>query len=217
MNYQKIYENLVSNAKQQNRVKLPKDNSNYIYFENHHINPRSLGGGNEKENLVLLTAKEHFIAHKLLILFHKGKNKRKMSFALHRLTYSKNYGHFKCSKDYKYVNEILSVLMTGKNNPMYNKIVSEETRQKLSNAGKGHLVYWKDLTTYWKGRIKSEDHLRKISESLKGKKAWNEGKKLAHVYNAKLGKSTQILLEELNLYLQMGWIPGRGGSYKKRI
>lgn len=37
------------------------------YMERHHVVPRCMGGGNEKENLVFLTAKEHFIAHKLLV------------------------------------------------------------------------------------------------------------------------------------------------------
>ena len=37
------------------------------YMERHHVVPRCMGGSNEKENLVLLTAKEHFIAHKLLV------------------------------------------------------------------------------------------------------------------------------------------------------
>lgn len=38
-----------------------------IYYESHHILPKCLNGSNKKDNLVLLTAKEHFIAHKLLL------------------------------------------------------------------------------------------------------------------------------------------------------
>lgn len=40
-----------------------------------------MGGTNEKENLVLLTAKEHFVCHHLLTLFTQGKDKEKMYFA----------------------------------------------------------------------------------------------------------------------------------------
>ena len=36
------------------------------YLEKHHILPRSLGGSDNKDNLVELTAKEHFIVHMLL-------------------------------------------------------------------------------------------------------------------------------------------------------
>jgi len=66
MKYQKIYISLVLSAGSKNRNKLSKDNLNYIYFENHHILPKCLGGLNIPSNLVLLTAREHFIAHKLL-------------------------------------------------------------------------------------------------------------------------------------------------------
>ena len=44
------------------------------YHERHHIIPRCMGGGNEKENLIDLFAKEHFIAHKLLALENPDNN-----------------------------------------------------------------------------------------------------------------------------------------------
>jgi hypothetical protein len=37
-----------------------------IYVEKHHIFPKSLDGDNSKENVIELTAKEHFICHLLL-------------------------------------------------------------------------------------------------------------------------------------------------------
>jgi hypothetical protein len=36
------------------------------YFERHHITPRSFGGTNKKDNLVLLKPREHFVCHLLL-------------------------------------------------------------------------------------------------------------------------------------------------------
>lgn len=42
------------------------------YAERHHVLPRSLGGGDEPENLVWLTPREHFIAHLLLARIHGG-------------------------------------------------------------------------------------------------------------------------------------------------
>lgn len=47
-----------------NKTKRKKDKN--TYYESHHIVPRCLGGNDDKENLVLLTAREHFIAHRLL-------------------------------------------------------------------------------------------------------------------------------------------------------
>lgn len=48
------------------------------YYENHHILPKSLGGVNNSYNMVLLTPREHFICHWLLIkIYPKGSNERK--------------------------------------------------------------------------------------------------------------------------------------------
>lgn len=63
MNYQKIYDNLVSRAR--NR-KLEEG----IYFEQHHVIPKCLGGSDHPYNLVKMTAEEHFVAHQLLVKIH---------------------------------------------------------------------------------------------------------------------------------------------------
>lgn len=58
------------------------------YCETHHIIPRSLGGSDEKENLVNLTPREHFIAHRLLTKMTMGRDNRSMWWALHRTLFS---------------------------------------------------------------------------------------------------------------------------------
>ena len=68
MNYQKIYNDLIAKRKE-----FP-----YIdgYSEKHHILPRSLGGSDDKDNLVQLSAKEHYIAHLLLCkIYENDKSK----------------------------------------------------------------------------------------------------------------------------------------------
>ncbi len=62
MNYEKIYNSLVEKAKPRGLDKSQHEG----YFEIHHIVPRSLGGTNADDNLVMFTAREHFIAHMLL-------------------------------------------------------------------------------------------------------------------------------------------------------
>jgi hypothetical protein len=57
MNYQRIHDAIIERAKTR---KLEG------YKERHHIIPRCIGGTNDLENLVNLTAKEHFIIHLLL-------------------------------------------------------------------------------------------------------------------------------------------------------
>lgn len=45
------------------------------YSERHHIVPRCLGGGDEEENLIYLSARCHFIAHAMLTRIHPGNHK----------------------------------------------------------------------------------------------------------------------------------------------
>lgn len=66
MNYQLHYELLIKKSSELARIHLPPGDINYIYYEKHHVLPRCLGGTNAKENLVLLTPEEHFVAHLLL-------------------------------------------------------------------------------------------------------------------------------------------------------
>lgn len=54
------------------------------YTEKHHILPRCMGGSDEPENLVRLTAREHFVAHQLLVKMYPEE--RNLIFAAHAMT-----------------------------------------------------------------------------------------------------------------------------------
>ena len=56
------------------------------YTEKHHIIPKSLGGSNDNDNIVALTAREHFICHLLLTKMVTGKDRNKMISAVFYLT-----------------------------------------------------------------------------------------------------------------------------------
>ena len=71
MNYQWHYDQLMITRKS----RIPEKGQ---YYERHHILPRSMGGDNSSENLVTLTAREHFLAHWLLWRIHRN---REMGFA----------------------------------------------------------------------------------------------------------------------------------------
>jgi hypothetical protein len=73
MNYQRIYNSLI-----EKRKKIPAKG----YTENHHILPRSLGGSDDKSNLVSLTGREHWIAH---LLLHKIHRLPQTAFACHMM------------------------------------------------------------------------------------------------------------------------------------
>ena len=66
MNYQNTYNSIIKNAKDRNWQKGD------VVLETHHIIPRSCGGGNEKDNLVNLTPREHFVCHLLLVKLYEG-------------------------------------------------------------------------------------------------------------------------------------------------
>ena len=72
------YTVLIEKANKQNRSKK------LDYYESHHIIPKSLGGSNDHNNLVLLTPREHYIAHLLLIRCVSKSNVYKMIAALAR-------------------------------------------------------------------------------------------------------------------------------------
>jgi len=74
------YYNIINHAK--SRILSPD-----VYTEKHHIIPRSMGGDNSADNLVKLTAREHFVCHLLLTKMTDGIYKRKMFFALQMMIY----------------------------------------------------------------------------------------------------------------------------------
>jgi hypothetical protein len=57
--YTKWYFSMIENAR--GRINSPEE-----YLESHHIIPKCMNGRNDADNLVALTAREHFIAHVLL-------------------------------------------------------------------------------------------------------------------------------------------------------
>ena len=60
MEYKRIYDELIHKAKERGVVNG--------LSEIHHIIPRSEGGSNDEDNLVELTPKEHYVAHKLMYM-----------------------------------------------------------------------------------------------------------------------------------------------------
>lgn len=128
--YTRIYYTIISCA--QARV-LADD----TYTESHHIVPKSLGGSNSKDNLVALTAREHFICHRLLVKMTTGKAKRSMAHAVWAMiNYRNQREDIKVtSRTYQYLRitkaEAQSAYMLT-HNPMNNK----DSRQKCSQPGK---------------------------------------------------------------------------------
>jgi len=170
MNHQKVYESIIQKVKSENRIKKSyyerkKENFISTYYEDHHIIPRCLGGTDDKENKVLLTAKEHYICHKLLTYIYKGD--KKIANAFCRMTWDKNGRHNISAKDYAYAKELKSKIP-----------ISEETKLKISNAliGKKRKPFSEEhkhkisLNSQKKRKPRSEETKQKLSDSHKGKK-----------------------------------------------
>lgn len=135
VNYKAIYYALVYS-----RQNLQRRKANDGMLEDHHIWPRSLGGSNRAENRVLLTPREHFIAHLLLVKFLEGKEKAKMVFALHMMTRSNpNQNRITTSAQYETVKQLLrSGAVKGQNHPNHGRRMwSNEQRFQISERMTG--------------------------------------------------------------------------------
>ena len=129
------------------------------YTEKHHIIPHSLGGSNLAENLVKLTAREHFICHKLLTkMLVDAKSRSKMMYAYRALAILtppgrppikinssefeklRSLGLRKGLKTSEETKLKISIIKKGQNigekNPMYGKTHTIETRQQISKLRK---------------------------------------------------------------------------------
>jgi len=122
--YYDWYVSLCESRRVLNRVKGDGN-----YYESHHIIPKWLGGKNHLSNLVLFTAREHYLAHYFLFLHLKD---RSSSAAFHIMNKSVN-NEYRDSRKYEEVRKFQSVIISGENNPAKNK----NTRMKISFAVSG--------------------------------------------------------------------------------
>lgn len=103
-----------------------KQNPATGYTENHHIHPESLGGSNKKDNMVRLTAREHYVCHLLLTKMLVGEPKKRMCYAF-RSMHRKKDGmerYMPGSHIYKITREAMDFT------------ASEESRQKMRDSAK---------------------------------------------------------------------------------
>ena len=122
MNYKWHYDRLIETRKKQEVFNG--------YYENHHIVMKSMGGSDDPENLVMLTPREHFLAHWLLWRIHRN---RQSAFAFAAFKYffigknHKNRPLVTCSRGYAEAREAYSLMkshsMKGVLNSNRSKIV----------------------------------------------------------------------------------------------
>ncbi len=140
------------------------------YFESHHIIPRALGGSNEKPNLVLLTAREHFVVHWLLTkMCIDPEHKRKMLYAISafrgRGTNNKQQRIFS-SFEYSVLRRKHNEAFRGENHPLFGKKHSSEHVRKISEGNSGKIRTEEHKANYRKP--KTSQHTANISSALMG-------------------------------------------------
>lgn len=132
MNYLKIYDSIIINCK--NRYL-----NESIYCEKHHVLPKCLGGNDAADNIVKVTAKEHFVLHHLLAVGYQKlaevdvnytARAMKLSAAFNRMcTHNSderkiNARLFKCARE-----------LFSKNHPMKSDYIKAVVSEKLKIRG----------------------------------------------------------------------------------
>lgn len=194
MDYKKIYDALIERA--QNRT-------NTGYVEKHHITPRCLQGTDDPLNIVSLTAREHYVAHLLLVKIHPGNHKLIYAAAL-MCSDVHNNGQRIGNRLYEW----LKIRRSGAMSELHKgKIVSEETRQKLREKNKNYKPTEEALrkqSAAQMGKITRAETKAKISISNTGGKS-----RKGQVWITDGGKSTSIYPENLQEWIDNGWRLGR--------
>lgn len=131
--YTAWYNNIIQRAK--GRILKPP-------YEKHHVVPKSLGGSNLKENMVRLTAHEHFVCHLLLTKMVEGQNREKMIYAAWSMANLENQNQ----QRYKITGKMYSILRqeyskvkavhTKLNNPMHDPEIRKRHQEAINRRGK---------------------------------------------------------------------------------
>jgi hypothetical protein len=165
MNYERIYQQFIADRK----AKEADLNASGEYYEKHHIIPRSLGGGDEPENLVALTARDHLYAHYLLVKKYENVDK----FAFHKMLHAYHYVFttkkltwdeaeaVRIAEMREKRAQMLSEANSGAGNPRFGAVLSEEQKEKIATKLRGK-------------KLKVETR-EKISKSLKGTRTGKDG------------------------------------------
>jgi len=181
MNYTRHYNLLIERA----RTRVLDS-----YAEKHHVIPRCMGGPNNKENIVSLTGREHFVAHLLLIKIYPANPKlvcAAVKMRGNRKYYQNNSRLYEWLRirHSKAVSELLTgvpktkehcknISESGKGKHSASKSQTHKDKISKAHIGKKRENFsqeWKNnLSKSLKGRILSEEHIKKLSLSKTGKK-----------------------------------------------
>lgn len=207
MDYKKIYNNLIISRK----LLIRKKNQGE-YYEAHHIKPVCFGGDGDRRNInhsniILLTPKEHYIAHLLLVAIYP--NSPCLIKALWNMCQTGKKERYKPSaKIYNNIRNNYIKSIKGNGNHFYGKKHTVESLIKISSAsknrkhniGKKHSLLTKQkISNARKGNIVLTNETKeKISNSVSGGKHYN-AKSIICLNSGKIFGSGKELSEFLNV------------------
>ena len=150
------------------------------YTEKHHRLPKCMGGSDEEGNLIILTAREHYIAHKML--FRENKYDTSLTTAFHMMTNAQKGGrkYNVTSRDYSSAKEAFIKMRTGYHH-------TEEAKRKMSESSKGVCVGERNGMY---GKHHTEESRLKMSENSKGEKNGMYGHQYTEEEKKKLSMSS---------------------------
>lgn len=182
------------------------------YTEKHHIIPKSLGGTNDKSNLVVLTAREHYICHLLLIRMTSGQQRCKMVNAAYAMGMMNSPSH---NRKNMTSSRVFATVRQQQANNMKIRVISPETRAKMSASAKLRKASPETrakISLSGKGRTKSEEWKQKQSIAQKGKPKANHDEWLANV-RAAAKLRAENLTEQQREQLRLAGAKGRLSRY----
>lgn len=174
------------------------------YTEKHHIVPKCLGGTDDLHNLVVLTAREHYICHVLLTKMTDGDAKRKMIFAA-QMMLAKSKNHNRAKINSRLYNTLRSLHAHEMSRLHANKIVSDETKKKMSDSAKGRPSGFRgrshSIESNSKNSIANKGHTRNtdevVSKIVKSRKGYTHSDETRQkISKGNRGKKMPPLSEE---------------------
>jgi hypothetical protein len=138
------------------------------YCEKHHIIPKCMGGTDDIENLVLLPARAHIIAHELLMKSYPDSRKLKHAFAAMALMENDSQCRRYSSRQYELAKIARSEALKNVPRPEYVKeklrVKKPYTANYKKPKSKRHAL---NISKALKGYKKTKEHISKITESSK--------------------------------------------------
>ena len=141
-----------------------------IHYETHHIVPKSLGGSNEKTNLIKIPAKIHFLFHILLPHFLENEDKTKMLYAWNMLS---NFSKITNFNEYEFLKKEWSKASSKKmkNNIPWNKgLTGCQIPWNKGKAWSNEIKEKIKISNLNNDYVCSAETKQKISDNIKGEK-----------------------------------------------